>query len=256
MEQRPELVDRAALYYPFIHVRDERWLKATLLCFPSIDRMVPAGYEVNDGAAAAFFAQTKGRAGRAMLGRRTLDDPATEYARSELLAKLHEDVSMDRSADGLVSRFSREAARSGPYVEGDNAFQIHEYKLGGALVEFLHSHGLAWEPATPVRGDAHWWAVHPVPGEAIMSTNAVALAQAHDLEIVTSDGPIHQALLGTTAGDVYDVLVRPRCFGIPRPDAGKVNDLARFVIVTALDVDALSFEDVAALNRERADLPR
>jgi hypothetical protein len=47
MAQQPQLVDRGALYYPFIHVKDEHWLKATLLCFPFLDRMVPSGYEVN-----------------------------------------------------------------------------------------------------------------------------------------------------------------------------------------------------------------
>lgn len=250
MTEATKLVDRGALYYPFIHVRDEKWLKATLLCFPFVDRMVPEGYEVNDGDVAAFFARKEGRWGRTMLGRRDLDDPATEHARSVLLQKLREDV----VALDLRERFSRKGAKDGPYSDGENAFQIHEYKFGGALLEFLLEHDLAWPPTNPVRGNARWWAVHPVLGEAIMSTNAVALAKAHDLEIVTSDGPIHQGLLGSTAAEVYDILVRRQVFGLPRPDTEKVNDLLQFVIVSAFDLDRLSLDDIAEMNRERSDL--
>ena len=212
--------------------------------------MVPDSYQVNDGEVATFFAGKQGRLGRSMLGRRDLDDPATEYARGQLLEMLQQDV----SGPGFIDRFSRQAAKDGGFVDGENAFQIHEYKLGGKLLEFLNAHQLAWEPANPIRGDAHWWAVHPVLGEAIMSTNAVALAQAHDLEIVTSDGPTHQALMGTTASDVYDTLIRQRVFGRPRSETGKVNDLMRFVIVSAFDLDRISPDEIADLSRQRRDV--
>jgi hypothetical protein len=241
-------VDRGALYYPYIHVRDTNWLKATLLCFPFVDRMVPESYSVNDNETAAFFsAQASRRPDRRMLGRRDLGDVATEHARLELLHKLEADAAL------LTPRFSREAAKA-EYKDGDNAFQIHEHKIGGAMVEFLKSGKLVWPPTLPVRGGATWWAVHPVLGEAIMSTNAVALAQAHDLEIVTSEGPVHQSLLGTTASTVYDTVIRHSVFGLPRPDTEKVNDLLRFVILSSFDLDKLSPADIADLNRQRADI--
>jgi hypothetical protein len=244
------VTDRGALYYPFIHIRDDNWLKATLLCFPFVDRMVPDTYQVNDGPAAKFFAGTQGRFGQPLLGRRDLADPATEHARSVLLENLKEDL----AARDLAARFSRQAARTGPYANGENAFQIHEYKLGGAFINFLESHGLAWDPPIPIRDGARWLAVHPTLGEAIMSTNAVALAQAHDLEIVTSDGAIHQSLLGTTPETVYDILVRRQVFGMPRPAAKKVNDLMRFVILSSFDLEKVSFEEIAELNLQRQDL--
>jgi hypothetical protein len=244
-----ENVDRGALYYPFIHVRNEDWLKATLLCFPFMDRMVPEAYEVNDEPFAAAFSTTPGRFGRMMLGRRELDEPATDQARVALLRKLEEDF----SEYNIPTRFSRDAAVSA-YPDGENAFQIHEYKIGSALIEFLKNHGMAWQPTRPVRGGAPWWAVHPLLGETIMSTNAVALATAHDLEIVTSDGPIHQSLLGARTGDVYDTLVRQQLFGLPREDTVKVNDLVRFVFLSAFDLQKLSVSDIAELNRQRADL--
>ncbi|MGW0089603.1 DUF6236 family protein [Streptomyces sp. NPDC003328] len=36
---------RHGLYYPFFHVRDERWLKVAALYWPKIVRLVPEGYE-------------------------------------------------------------------------------------------------------------------------------------------------------------------------------------------------------------------
>lgn len=231
-------------------MRDEEWLKATLLCFPFVDRMVPAGYGVNDSDVAGYFATEKGRFGRPMLGRRDVGDPGIEHARAELLAKLEEDLV---SAD-LRGRFSREAARASDYENGESAFLIHEYKIGGALLKFLRKQGLAWDPPAPIRGEARWWAVHPRLGEAIMSTNAVAIARLYDLEIVTSDGPIHQSLMGASAADVYDTLIREKGAASPRAETQKVNDLMRFVIISAFDVGGLTPADIAELNQNRTDL--
>ena len=40
-----------ALYYPYIHIRSENWLKATLLCVPAVKRIVPENYAPEDDAA-------------------------------------------------------------------------------------------------------------------------------------------------------------------------------------------------------------
>ncbi|MFJ7419641.1 DUF6236 family protein [Streptomyces uncialis] len=39
---------RIGLYYPYIHCRDERWLKLTALYWPKLARVVPEGYPVAD----------------------------------------------------------------------------------------------------------------------------------------------------------------------------------------------------------------
>src|SRR5579884_858666 len=46
----PHPLQRAALYYPYIHIRSEHWLKATLLCAPVVKRIVPDGYVPEDQA--------------------------------------------------------------------------------------------------------------------------------------------------------------------------------------------------------------
>ena len=209
--------------------------------------MVPEGYPVHDNETAAFFATTEGRAGRPMLGSRDLNDPFTEHARSVLLSKIKADV----EHRNLTTRYSRAMAAEKP--GGTDAFQIHEYKMKGELVDYLKSTGLAWEPSIPERGGARWWAVHPDLGEAIMSTNAVALAKTRGQEIVTAYGSLHEALLGTEPEHVYDALIGASLPGA-LTDTRKVNDLLRFVIVSKLDLSKLSLEQIADFNREGEDL--
>lgn len=47
-DESPEVgYQRHGLYYPFFHVRDERWLKVAALYWPKIVRLVPDGYQNN-----------------------------------------------------------------------------------------------------------------------------------------------------------------------------------------------------------------
>lgn len=41
-------MQRIGLYYPYVHVRDERWLKAAALYLPGLARVVPIGFLLND----------------------------------------------------------------------------------------------------------------------------------------------------------------------------------------------------------------
>jgi hypothetical protein len=47
---------RLGLYYPYFHVRDERWLKVAALYWPKIVRIVPAGYQTRDSDAVRALA--------------------------------------------------------------------------------------------------------------------------------------------------------------------------------------------------------
>jgi hypothetical protein len=48
-------MQKPALYYPYIHIRDEQWLKTAALYWPSVYSMVPAGYRRKDSPTAARF---------------------------------------------------------------------------------------------------------------------------------------------------------------------------------------------------------
>src|SRR5690348_13393453 len=50
-------MNRSGLYFPFIHIRDDKWLKAAALYWPSVRRLVPAGYIKHDSSTASAFAE-------------------------------------------------------------------------------------------------------------------------------------------------------------------------------------------------------
>jgi hypothetical protein len=51
---------RPALYYPYIHIRSEHRLKATLLCAPAVKRIVPETYQPEDSFQIAKYTQIIG----------------------------------------------------------------------------------------------------------------------------------------------------------------------------------------------------
>jgi hypothetical protein len=55
---------RPALYYPYIHIRSERWLKATLLRMPTVKRIVPEQYTPEDKPAITAYTNTIGPYGQ------------------------------------------------------------------------------------------------------------------------------------------------------------------------------------------------
>ena len=42
------MVNQPGLYYPYIHFRDDNWLKLSALYWPAMARMVPNGYPTED----------------------------------------------------------------------------------------------------------------------------------------------------------------------------------------------------------------
>jgi hypothetical protein len=81
-------LDRDALYYPYIHVRDVNWLKATLLCFPQVRRIVPKDFSLNDLPEVRPFLEVTGARGEPLVAA----EPAYHYsaAQERLSARLQD----------------------------------------------------------------------------------------------------------------------------------------------------------------------
>jgi len=90
-------LDRDALYYPYVHITDVNWLKATLLSFPGVRRMVPAHYEPNDLPDIREFCDLKGPRGAPLLTNANLFSRAATTAETDLLKKLQENDAFIRS---------------------------------------------------------------------------------------------------------------------------------------------------------------
>ena len=128
--------DRDALYYPYIHIRDVNWLKATLLCFPQVRRMVPPDFFLNDEPEVQQFRANIGPRNEPLISEESTDTSTVEQAQIRLLSRLKADENT------ICRRFSRSAAIAA-FAERSDSFQMHRGKFGDDLFSFLESKDLA-----------------------------------------------------------------------------------------------------------------
>lgn len=245
----PGHLQEYGLYYPYIQIRDPHWLKATLLWFGQIRRIVPEQYTINDPPEVKEFTQTPhpGGIGALLEVARLWEAPILD-AKDRLQKNLETHLSV------LVPKYAQ--ARTPEHLR--ESFQIHKYKLldnlnGISLPNFLVQNDLAWE----VRGGAdsyNWLAMHPKFGAGIMSILALAIARNEGLSIVTSDPDIHNTLVAERESDVLNALL-----DLPRNvDAvlgeDLADDLAQLVFTTQFDLSSLTAAQVATLIEEKKDL--
>lgn len=239
-----------ALYYPYIHFRDVNWLKASLLWFQQVRRIVPPDFAFNDIDEVRELHDLAGTGDNPLIK----DEPAYAFcvweAQKRLLAVLQAQPTR------FLDQFTRARAIK-DVPDGAQAFQMHRGKMI-PLVEFLTENKLAWK-ATGFRRDRpdDWLALHPKLGEAIMSTIAVAIARDSGLGIVTGEGRIHRAL-----AELDEALILQQLAGISAAPARQKNtdrlrdDLALTIFTTGFDVSKLTPIQIAELIREGKDLSR
>ena len=232
------IVSRPALYYPYIHIRSEHWLKASLLCFPAVKRIVPDGYEPEDRSSVREYTGITGSAGPLLQSVRAYS-PAADAAQRRLLHRLSSDVP-------ALEPYRRKHSPS------RDRYWIHDAKFSRSLLEFLSRHDLAW-PSQHVRPYGHrtWLALHPQLGRAVMTVLGLSIARESGLDIVTDTGKYHEALLATAEDRVFDALL-----GYPqqRPSAAEdMRDIAELVVSLAgINLQALRPEHIAALHGSEA----
>ena len=183
-------MNQNALYYPYIHIQDVNWLKATLLLFSQVRRIVPEYFRPNDSDEVREFArETMGRA--ALLSPANLRTERVEAAQSALLQR----IVADAQNPDFVTRYGCAATRGALNHPAAQSFQIHRDKMLWELIDALCSSGLAWLPDSPE--DYDYLELHPRVGEAVMSTLAVAAATGEGLDIVGDrrSGRLHECLI-------------------------------------------------------------
>jgi hypothetical protein len=242
--------DRDALYYPYIHIRDVNWLKATLLCFPQVRRIIPHEFTLNDSAEVSAFRELQGARGQPLLGEEPAYSLAAYEAQTKLLARI-------QGMDPKVRKKFNFQATAADFDGATEKFQIHRGKLE-PLLTFLESEQLAW-PAREMRGPAYeWYAVHPKLGEAIMAVLAIAIARNSGLDIVTSEGRIHKALRTLDAEMVFQELAGQKSDGGGATAEDSVTDktdqLAQVFMLTRFDFSRLTPKQIEALVRDGKDL--
>ena len=228
---------RPALYYPYIHIRSERWLKATLLCVPTVKRIVPVGYTPEDEPAITAYTTTTGPYGQLLQSVPT-DTPAAGNAQGRLLDQLRE------NARTIRKKYTRSRA---PVVD---SYWIHEAKFTHALLEYLQEHYLAWPSAAgDAVGNRTWCALHPTLGKAIMTTLGLSIATEQRYDIVTADGKYHEALLATEEDALFEALLNGGRAQVEPTSVQARNDLGQRVItMTGVNYRALLPISIAELQ--------
>jgi hypothetical protein len=247
------VLDRDALYYPYIHIRPNKvdWLKATLLCFPQVRRMVPHGFNPDDKPEIRAFLRAKNAKGQPLLISERLEanDRRSAVARAQerLLRKLKEHESI------IVERFSRRS--SGCHYGKINLYTMHREKIHDEIWNYLIDNNLA-KARGRKKNDPYgdWVDIEPALGDAIMSTIAVALARAKGLDIVTSDNGIHNAVAMQSEDDIFNTLLNLKEPEGEESDGDKVDELAQVVIRTKFNVSKLSAEQISELHKEGKSL--
>jgi hypothetical protein len=197
--------DTDGLYYPYIHVRDEAWLKATLLYFPHVLRMVPPGFETRDSDFAANLVHKPGARNEPLLGSYKLRSAATDEAVDRFTGRLLADIESNPS---FAAQFSRKATREA-YHGRDDDFQIHKSNASDGFWSKLRERGLIWQVFQPDRDK--WAAVHPILGEAFMATVAAAAARDQGLEVVTDSSRMHAVASSRDEDAIYKMLFTASC---------------------------------------------
>jgi hypothetical protein len=127
--QEGATVSDRALYYPYIHIRDIEWLKATLLIFNQVLRMTPvSGPQADDNPILPFLQWQGGR--EPMLAGANLWSVRAEAAQVELARRLRKDA----NDQNFKNQFGSWAAATLRGIK-DHGFQIHQGKLHPKLKE-------------------------------------------------------------------------------------------------------------------------
>jgi len=238
-------LDRDALYYPYIHVFDANWLKATLLCFPHVHRMVPFSFEIDDSEEIRSFQKMNGPRGEPLLINEPMSN-SVKIAQSELLSRIQ------ANHEYIFEQYSFARAAS-EYGDMNLLFTIYSEKMVSDLLNYLVKERFA---ALYPSQYGDWIYVHPQLGKAIMSTIAISIANDKGLDIVTNRTEIHHQVLAATTEGVFEELVGLRKSASESDLSDKVDDLAEIVMHSFFDVSKLTAQNIADLLKDGKDLRR
>jgi hypothetical protein len=255
-----EVLDRDALYYPYIHFRDVNWLKATLLSFPQVRRMVPPDFYLYDSPEVQKFRKLKGFRDEPLIREEETDQEVVRKAQERLMKKIQENEEeicqkYDLEAtEKLISQNKIQINRE----KGINSFELHGGKMMIELNDYLQDRGLLWPTREIQGGYGTWYALNPILGEAIMSVIAINIAADNGLDIVTSSGYIHSALASLDEDAVFSNLLQRHPYRKPGEQTNKTtemtDEITLMVLNTHFDLNRLSPEQIAELIKEGKDL--
>jgi len=231
------------LYYPYIHIRDDNWLKYAALYWRNMARLKPHGYPARDSWAA-----------EPLLDEWLIDITPDRAASpvSELFLRLTADNAADlRQRYGPVEEerrwfFSRPGAPSHARMNPRLGY-VHVSKMSYRLVDAIVDAGLG----TVARDlDGEWLGVHPELANVYMCAVAEEIAAKEHLHPVTDQVLPYAASAGWSVDRLAEVLLGKR-YAAPAPLGDPVGRfvVAAFETVVPANLDAVSFERIMEVRQ-------
>jgi hypothetical protein len=206
-------VQQPGLYFPFVHIRDDEWLKVAAIYWPSIRRLVPLGYATHDSPTAKEFFSARilmDEDPHELLGSMAWDLVQALRENAELLVR---DYSLNRARADWNGRSWAESA--GPHWEVPALGWIHGTKFPPGVVDFLEEVGLArrgrqdwaWrDPGLPTE----WIGLHPALAGAYMTVLAGRLSEHARFEPLTDQADLRVATPNSDVGAALNLLLGRR----------------------------------------------
>jgi hypothetical protein len=200
----------AGLYFPYVQVRDDDWLKLAMLYWPRIYRIVPPDYPMQESRTARDFR----RAGFLGAVDPVLDSDAIPAVAAVIRSEFFK--ALVKNADALDSYST---ARARAEFDGRPSFGpppddrldrelgwLHSLKVSFADIIDLHRAGLAeYGPRLP-RGES-WVGVHPTLAAAYMTALASEIAGSLALQPLTDQADLRIAAPNDGVASALDLLV-------------------------------------------------
>ena len=240
-------MEKDALYYPNIRIPSADWLKKALLIFPHVARIVPENFPSDDPKEIWDFENVIGRRGEPLLKRAHLSTGGVWEAQQKLLNRLRNDIGKD---EAFIRRFDERSANLFEDKVDESSFYLHPGKMTDDLVRFLEKYELAW-PAAGDRRARGFVRVHPLLGELVMSTLAIACAKDEGFDIVAESGRVHRCLANHDDLGAYKEFTQsnPRADRTPSvSDGGKMFEL---IVFQKCDASRLTPELLGELSADR-----
>ncbi|WP_156993160.1 DUF6236 family protein [Pseudonocardia acaciae] len=245
-------MDPIALYYPYIHVQDDTWLKYASLYWPKMGRLRPADYLTVDSRTARVLHDE---------ARWLIDVPPPSWAAREVgapfsdLIRRHRRELKERYGVGQaddwermfhLDRLSRKELRSKfgfTWVEARRAStDIHIEKLWPQFVGVALDAGLA-----TISRDSMWVTMHPKLASVYMCALTECIATQDFLHPLTDQLLPHAALSGWTLDRIAQVLIDLPTYEFDRSSPER-NLSDAFVF--------MAFETVAPANLDKVPIEK
>jgi hypothetical protein len=229
--ERP-MLETVALYYPYIHFRDDAWLKFAALYWPRITRIVPPNYHLRDSKTVRTLADELDFVHNvspleASIEVGGLFGQFLEQHEASLRNRYGVDKADDWGPDPIT--IQRMGLPKGDDSRTAKLTHIYAPKFDRALLARLFDAGLA----VHTRGN-QWVGVHPKLGDVYMTALAEEIAHKRHLQPVTEKELDHIGVSGWTMSRLAQALLNEPALKSKSRPKGQISAALAFVAIRAV----------------------